>query len=327
MIDRIDRDVSFEVAEGEADRPIDGVLKHRLDVSWGRARELVARGKVSVDGVRIEDATTRVRRGAKVEVKPAARRVETHPRGTLADDAVVHLDTHVVVVRKAPGLSTVPYEDEEMATLEDQVQRWLVKKARQPPHLSIGVVHRIDKETSGLVVFARTFAAKKALSSAFRAHALERRYAAIVHGVLDRARTIESNIVADRGDGLRGRAKDERVGRAIGQHAVTHVTPIEVLSRSIAQDGASLVECRLETGRTHQIRIHLSEARHSLAGDRVYTRDRFKAGLPLIEAPRLMLHAKVLGFAHPITGAPLRFEDPIPEDMQRVIDRLRSKKG
>jgi 23S rRNA pseudouridine1911/1915/1917 synthase len=190
-------------------------------------------------------------------------------------------------------------------------------------------VHRIDKETSGLVVFARTLAAKKVLSQAFRVHAIERRYVAVVHGVLTAPRTIRSHIVKDRGDGLRGAARDPRIGERTGQLSITHVAPIRTLARAGGaesspggRDGATLVACALETGHTHQIRIHLSEAGMPIVGDRVYTRDRLRDGRPLIEAPRAMLHAMVLGFEHPITGKKLRFVDPLPADMDETIAKV-----
>ncbi|MBI2395325.1 MAG: RluA family pseudouridine synthase [Deltaproteobacteria bacterium] len=314
-----DEDHDFVVEPGEAGRPLDGVLRARLGGSWSAVRALVERGKVNVDGARVTDGTVRVRAGAAIAVRPRARRVEP---GMLDDSAIAYFDPHVVVVRKPAGISTIPYEPGERGTLEEKTRLWLVRRAKHAPHASLGVVHRIDKETSGLVVFARTFAAKKVLGQAFRVHAIERRYVAIVHGVLEGKRTFRSHLVDDRGDGLRGTARDPRVGERIGQLSITHVAGIEVLSRDVAQDGATLLACALETGRTHQIRIHLSEARHPLVGDRVYTRDRLRAERPLIEAPRLMLHAMVLGFEHPVTKKPLRFVEPLPEDLRKVASKL-----
>ena len=327
-------DADLVVAREHEGMPADGFLRARLALSWGAARALIERGKVSVDGARLRVIDRRLREGEQVQVRARAPRLD---RAALDDAAIVHVDAHLVVARKPVGLSTVPYdgagggmraraankrEAGEELTFEDLVRRWLVRRAGHAPQASLGVVHRIDKETSGLLVFARTFAAKKALSQAFRVHAIERRYVALVHGVIARAARFESFLLDDRGDGLRGSAKDARVGRAAGQHAVTHVAPIALLSRDAGGDGASAIGCRLETGRTHQIRIHLAEAGHPLLGDRVYTRDRLRAGKVLIEAPRLMLHADVLGFAHPITGEALRFIDPVPDDMLAYARRL-----
>lgn len=307
------------VVEAEDDgRTLEAIVRGRIGGSWGAIRALVGRGKVFVDGAVSTETARRIGSGARIEIRPDARTVEP---GRLDDDRVVHVDPHVVVVRKPAGISTIPFEQGERGTLEDKTHRWLVQRARQPAHASLGIVHRIDKETSGLVVFARTFAAKKVLSQAFRVHAIERRYVAVAHGIV-RRRTIESSLVEDRGDGLRGSLRDRTLGARLGQRAITHVAPIELLSRGDDATTATLVACALETGRTHQIRIHLSEAGHPIVGDRVYTRDRLRAGRSLLEAPRLMLHAAVLGFSHPITGVPLRFVDPVPDDLATVAAAL-----
>jgi 23S rRNA pseudouridine1911/1915/1917 synthase len=172
------------------------------------------------------------------------------------------------------------------------------------------VVHRLDKETSGVMVFTRTLEAKKHLSQQFREHTVERRYLALVHGRLERALVLESYLIEDRGDGLRGSARGTTKG---GQRALTRVTP----KRQLA--GATLVECRLETGRTHQIRIHLSEAGHPLVGERVYIRNYAGAR---IDAPRMMLHAAALGFVHPVDEEPMGFDAPPPADFERLLASL-----
>jgi 23S rRNA pseudouridine1911/1915/1917 synthase len=312
---------------------LDACVRALFGLSWNRARELVRRGKVAVDGQTLTDPTARVRRGAGVVLDLAARRVGRGGSGAeLPKGALVHVDAHVVVVEKPAGISTVPYDPEGMgasiarraepgeeATLDERVRVTLAKRERSrgvPP--SLGVVHRLDKETSGLVVFTRTWAAKKTLTSAFRAHAVHRRYLAIVHGV-PRPGTIRSHLVADRGDGLRG-SVERRRGRAHAlagekaQLAVTHVTLEERLR------DAALVGCRLETGRTHQIRIHLSEAGHPVVGERVYVRGF--AGT-LVPAPRLMLHAAELGFVHPATNREMRWTSALPADMEEMLTFLR----
>ncbi|HEY1957867.1 MAG TPA: RluA family pseudouridine synthase [Polyangiaceae bacterium] len=268
-------------------------MRGALDLSWGKARALVEHGKVFVDGERVLDSAAAVRAGQSIEIRESAPR----PRADVPSDLIVHADAHVVVVRKPSGVSTVPYEDGEKGTLDEMVRRVLKSH-------SLGVVHRIDKETSGLVVFTRTWLAKQSLSAQFRAHTVERRYLAIAHGVVPR-RTITSSLVADRGDGLRGSTRMAN----LGQRAVTHVEPLEV------GRAATLVACRLETGRTHQIRIHLAEMGHPLVGERVYIRDY--AG-PKIQAPRLMLHATLLGFVHPKTERPVRWEEPPPADFKET---------
>jgi 23S rRNA pseudouridine1911/1915/1917 synthase len=167
------------------------------------------------------------------------------------------------------------------------------------------------------VVFTRTWLAKKSLSNQFRHHSTHRRYLAIADGDVP-TQTIRSHLVENRGDGLRGSVEAGRP-RAIppgARLAITHVERVEALQ------GATLIACTLETGRTHQIRIHLSEAGHPLVGERVYIRDAASPSAP-IAAPRLMLHAAELGFVHPATERSLRFEEPIPDDMREILERLR----
>jgi len=173
------------------------------------------------------------------------------------------------------------------------------------------VVHRIDKATSGLLIYAKTKAAELALARQFREHTIERTYLCAVHGAC-RSQRIESRLVADRGDGLRGSARHPDQGK----RAVTHVTVLEPLA------GATLCQVRLETGKTHQIRIHLAEQGHPLIGETVYIRDHRGSQ---IAAPRLLLHAATLGFAHPTTGEALRFDSPPPPDFTAVVDRLRRR--
>jgi 23S rRNA pseudouridine1911/1915/1917 synthase len=284
---------------------IDGFLRGALDLSWGKARALVETGKVFVDGARILDSSAALREGQSVEVKESAPR----PSAEVPDDLIVYVDAHVVVVRKPAGISTVPFEENEKGTLDEIVRRAIEKKfPTKGSRPNLGVVHRLDKETSGLMVFTRTWLAKKGLSAQFRAHTTERRYLAIAHGVVPK-RTITSNIVPNRGDGLRGSGHGE------GQHAVTHVEPIEKLN------GATLISVRLETGRTHQIRIHLSEMGHPILGERVYIRN-FRA--PTLAAPRVMLHATELGFVHPATERPVRWEEAPPKDFVETLSRLRA---
>lgn len=162
------------------------------------------------------------------------------------------------------------------------------------------------------MVFARTVAAERSLVEQFREHSIDRAYLAIVPGEIAQ-QSIESFLARDRGDGKRGSVSDPEQG----QLAVTHVRPIELVN------GYSLVECRLETGRTHQIRIHLSETGHPVCGDKEY---RGPIGRkPMLDrsgAPRLALHAAELGFEHPLTGEPLHFETRLPRDLSAFFKRL-----
>jgi 23S rRNA pseudouridine1911/1915/1917 synthase len=170
------------------------------------------------------------------------------------------------------------------------------------------VVHRIDRATSGLLAFAKTKRAELGLAAQLRAHTMERQYICVAHGVVAAGR-IESMLLADRGDGIRG--STTHTGQ--GKRAITHVTVERALR------GATLCAVRLETGKTHQIRIHLAECGHPLVGETVYIRDY--AG-KLIDSPRLMLHAATLGFVHPITNEHVSLRSPLPPDFTAVVDRL-----
>ncbi len=232
---------------------------------------------------------------------------------------IVYEDDTVVVVNKPAGLTTMRHADEAAefgergkhylpATLADLLPDLLGR-----PDKPLNAVHRIDRDTSGLVVFARTAKAARHLMGQFREHTIERRYLALVRGA-PRAGTIESLLVRDRGDGRRGSAP----APGEGQRAITHVKIIEGLGPF------ALVECRLETGRTHQVRIHLGEAGVPLCGERVY--DRPPDGAPFPDesgAARPMLHAAKLGFRHPDTDEKMSWSCPLPQDMSKLLERLR----
>lgn len=302
-----------------AGSPLDAAVRALFTLSWGKARAHIESGKIRVDGQLETNGLRRVREGAAVALNLAAHR---HRPDDLPRENLLHLDTHLVVVEKPAGISTVPYDESESGTLDEKVRSLLARSSRgagasRPPgRPALGVVHRIDKETSGLLVFTRTWLAKESLTAQFRAHTVHRRYLALVHGYLG-DRVIMSHIMDDRGDGIRGsweRRPGARRGPPEGQRCVTHV---EVLERL---EGASLVACRLETGRTHQIRIHLSEEGHPLLGERVYIRG-FRG--PELPAPRLMLHAAELGFVHPVSEEDTRFSSEPPADFQATLARLR----
>jgi len=284
--------------------------------SWSKARELCTGGRVWVDGERSTDPARRMAAGERIELRtgaPVLRR-EAVPR-----EAVLHCDADVVVVRKPAGLLTVPFEKEDHDTLLSLTRvtvRRLEAALGKDSNPSLRAVQRLDKDTSGLVVFARNVRAQRLLQEQLTEHSVTRRYLALVHGDASDA-IYDSLLVPDRGDGRRGswgvfrKAQGEPPESA--RQATTHVT---VLKRFAV---ASLVACELETGRQHQIRIHLAEAGHPLLGETVYVREWHGAALP---APRLMLHASVLGFVHPRTGRPVRFEDPPPDDFEAVLRNL-----
>ncbi|WP_437967767.1 RluA family pseudouridine synthase [Sorangium sp. So ce260] len=304
-------------------RPLDGAVRALASVSWSDARRLIETGKVLVGNAVATSPRRRVVGGEQIEVRLHAPRPETVRRRKLEGELVVYADASVVVVNKPAGVSTIPYGDEDPAeqagTLDALVREVLAHRDRLRGRAPLGVVQRLDKGTSGLLVFARTLAAKKHLAQQLRVRSMHRQYLALAHGVVPRG-THRSYLVEDRGDGLRGSARE---GRREGQLAVTHVEPIETLRGSLETTGAAgvtLVACRLETGRTHQIRIHLAEAGHPLVGEAVYVRD-YRG--PRIPAPRLMLHAAELGFDHPADDRPMRFQAPPPPDFDEVLERLR----
>jgi len=320
------------VAEEQAGQTLAGLVREiRPATSWRQARELCHNGRVWVDGAPALDPARRLAGGERVEIR--LPRPGTAPAGrpqSVPTAAIVHLDADVAVVRKPAGLLTVPFEragpesrDTLLALTRVAVRR--LETARGLAHNpSLRAVQRLDKETSGLVVFARHVRAQRHLQEQFTAHTVTRRYLALVHGRAADA-TYDTLLVADRGDGLRGSWGGPFPTRRAypgdseppegARQAVTHVTVLEALPE------ATLVACDLETGRQHQIRIHLAEAGHPLVGERVYIRD-WRG--PLLPAPRPLLHAAVLGFVHPRTGKTVRFEEPPPEDFAAALARLRS---
>ena len=301
--------------------------------SWGQLRGLVKTRRVLMNGNVCLDGARRLKLTDVVRVleHPAA------PPAREDDVNVRYLDAHLVIVEKPSGMTSVRHALErswsakrkhEQPTLEDLLPRIIAKKegggrgqgrdrrnaiqrparTRTPP---VRPVHRLDRDTSGLMVFARTVPAERHLGQQFRKHTTGRRYLAVVEGAVEE-QTIETQLVRDRGDGRRGSTEEDDVGK----RAVTHVRPIE------AFDGYTLVECRLETGRTHQIRIHLSEIGHPVCGDKVYG-NATPEQLRRTGAPRLALHATALESEHPQTGRKLSFEMPLPKDLRQFVDRLR----
>ena len=226
-------------------------------------------------------------------------------------------DRDVVVVDKPAGLLSVADEPDNRETAVDYTRTLLRRMNRGGADAALGVVHRLDRDTSGLMVFARTAQAKRALATQFREHTIDRVYHAIVHGAVA-AKRVETFLLLDRGDGMRGSHGHFRRSRGDApieaKRSITHIRPIAALV------GATLVECRLETGRQHQIRIHLSELGHPLVGERVYIRDYVG---PTIEATRPMLHARTLGFMHPRTAERALFHREPPADFQATIESLR----
>jgi len=294
-------------AELSAPTPLEQVLRGRYPgASWSAIRKLVSTGKVALGGAPSTEGRQLVAPGSTIQIRMTAPK--PRPGSQHGLEQLLYCDPQVVVVKKPAGISSVIHEDEP-TSLQEQVRVWLSERERRPcPPLK--VVHRLDKVTSGVMLFARTAAAQAALKEQFRAHTTGRYYTAVAHGRVEDA-TLSFRLVRNRGDGLRGTTKDPNEGT----HSVTHVTVRERLAR------CSVLECRLETGRTHQIRIHLSTIGHPVVGDPVYGRDY--SG-PRLDCPRTLLHASFLSFAHPTQRQRLSFEHPLPEDFDSW---LRNERG
>jgi len=204
---------------------------------------------------------------------------------------------------------------ELVPTLQDVAQAAIARQLnRKPASLPpLRIVHRLDKETSGLLAFARSPLGERMLGLQFRKHTVVRRYLTIVPGAFV-PRTITSALVRDRGDGRRGSTTFANTGKK----ATTHIGVEEKLN------GYTLLSCRLETGRTHQIRIHLSEAGHPVCGDKVYHRKANGQEMPdQSGATRLALHATEFGFEHPASGEHLHWSMPMPADMLKLVEKFR----
>lgn len=319
---------AFAIGRDEHGATLAAVVRGRLNLSWAKAKELVTSRRVKLAGQTCADPAKRVKMGQRVAVveqkrtAPPPLRQKARPlqRMAFAGNIIIrYFDEHILIVDKPPDLTTMRHAD-EAAEFGERGKKFLPKTladflpALVGDGLPIIPVHRIDKDTSGLVVFARNPQAEKYLGDQFRGHTVERRYLAIVRGAPKQDR-VESWLVADRGDGRRGSGPTGQ-----GQRAVTYVKIVERLGP------LSLVECRLETGRTHQVRIHLGEIGCPLAGERIY--DRPVNGAPLPDpsgAKRFALHAAVIGINHPETGRNMKWESPLPDDMQQIIDRSRPK--
>jgi 23S rRNA pseudouridine1911/1915/1917 synthase len=279
-------------------------VKARANVAWSVAKRYIATGKVFVDGACVTEIDHRLAVGQRVELAIAAPR----PRDPEREGVLVYDDAHVVVIDKPAGVNSVPYEERETGTAMDLIRGAWRRMGKPATSVPLHVVHRIDRATSGLLAFAKTKRAELGLAAQFRAHTIDRLYLCVAHGVVA-PRRIESYLVADRGDGLRG--STSRIDQ--GKRAVTHVEVRRALR------GATLCAVRLETGKTHQIRIHLAESGHPLVGETVYIRDYH--GTP-IASPRLLLHAATLGFSHPITSERVELESALPPDFSTIVDRL-----
>lgn len=313
--DRLDRALAALAPEG---------------ISRSRLTNLIRGGAVSQNGETVTDPKTKVKAGAIYDLElPEA--ISAEPEAEAIPLSIIFEDAHLVVVDKPAGMVVHPAPGAENGTLVNALLHHCgdtlsgIGGVRRP-----GIVHRIDKDTSGLLVVAKTDIAHQGLAALFAAHDLDREYLAVTRGAPDRAdpRLMGlPGVTMDppwfRVETLIGRHPGDRKKMAVlrggeGRHAVTR---FQVETRLPPR--AALIRCRLETGRTHQIRVHLSHLGHGLIGDQVYGRSVI-AGLPEVARmfPRQALHAATLGFRHPVTEDQLRFVSPLPQDMSELVAKL-----
>jgi len=306
------------------------------EISRARLQQVIKEGGVSIDGAVVTDLSRKVTEGQKLilvmpEAKPAA------PIGQAIPLDVVFEDEHLIVIDKPAGLVVHPAGGHEDGTLVNALIAHCgdslsgIGGVRRP-----GIVHRLDKDTSGLLVVAKHDKAHRGLAKQFADHGrtgpLERAYLAIVWGAPRRQHgTIEAALERSN----RNREKMAVVGEGKGREAITHFTLVErypplLRGQEEAEPLASLLQCRLETGRTHQIRVHMSHLGHPLLGDQPYgsgfmtkaSRLPEKAQAALADLGRQALHAALLGFEHPVTGEELHFESEPPADFARLQSEL-----
>lgn len=288
-------------------------------LSRERLKALISSGQVSnADGALARDPAMKVAPGARYSVivpdpTPAHNEAQDIPLN------VVFEDEHLIVIDKPAGLVVHPAAGNLDGTLVNALLHHCkgslsgIGGVERP-----GIVHRIDKDTSGLMIAAKTDPAHVGLAAQFAKHSIDRRYKAIVAGV---PRFKEGTVDAPLARSSTDRKKIAIVSDGRGKRAVTHYEVIEPLKR------AALVECRLETGRTHQVRVHMASLGHPLLGDPVYGRSRpeHRELLNRLKFNRQALHAARLGFIHPVTSAALCFDSEIPQDMQELFSELRVK--
>ena len=327
-----DTNESLTVGEVEAGERLDRFLARRLPaLSRSRLQALIRAGKVQRDGAAVDALGHRTRAGETYAVhipepEPA------HPQPQAMPLSIVYEDAHLVVVDKPKGLAVHPGPGHTTGTLVNALIAHCgaslsgIGGVRRP-----GIVHRLDKDTTGLLVVAKSDRAHQGLAEQFAAHGadgrLERRYLAIVWGTLERTRGhIDAALARSRAN----RTKIAVVDAAAGRHAVTRYEVLATYPRGSKEPAASLLALTLETGRTHQVRVHLAHIGHPLLGDMTYGAG-FKASARKLSAQaqaalaaldRQALHAAGLAFVHPITGKRLAFESPLPADMARLTAAL-----
>ena len=297
---------SFEVAEARSGERLDVVVAGELGISRSQAAARIQAGEVTVDGV-LASKQQRLRVGQRVEVSTP---VAASPSAPPPLPPIRFRDDHLVVVAKPPGLVVHPGAGHSTDTLVDALRGAGIPLAAAGGEERPGIVHRLDRDTSGLLVVASTDEAFEELTRQLAAREISRRYLALVAGVPTQRRgRIEAPIAREPGSRT-------RFGVVAGGKPAT--TRYVVLAEGAAPDeqgsAVSLLACTLETGRTHQIRVHLTAIGHPVVGDPVYgTRRRIAAAL---QASRPLLHAASLRFAHPVEDGEVAVDEPMPDDLR-----------
>lgn len=296
---------------------LDKVLADATELSRERIKALISAGDVEIDGRPASSASAKVELGSSflIHIPPP-----DNPQAVPQDIpiAVVYEDEHLIVVDKPAGMVVHPAAGNPDGTLVNALlhhcrgQLSGIGGVARP-----GIVHRIDKDTSGLLVVAKSDKAHEGLAKQFADHSIERRYLAVCNGHPNPpSGTINARI--GRSDANRKKMAVLPDDSSRGKHATTHYHEVERLRH------CSLVECRLETGRTHQVRVHLASIGHALLGDPVYGRPnaQIRPVIKDLEFDRQALHAANLGFEHPVNGNFLRFASELPADMRELIDEV-----
>jgi 23S rRNA pseudouridine1911/1915/1917 synthase len=293
---------------------VDKALAEALpEFSRARIQALMAEGRVSRDGAPVTDGSAKAAAGDyRLEIPPP---VAAEPQPENIPLVVLYEDEHLIVVDKPAGMAMHPAPGSESGTMVNALLHHCGDSLSGIGGvLRPGIVHRIDKDTSGVIVAAKTDAAHQGLSALFAAHDIERAYLALTRGAPSPIKgTIEGAIARSTND-----RKKMALVKTGGRHAVTHYTVARTYG-PLERPLAARVSCRLETGRTHQIRVHLASKGAPCLGDPVYGSGSpaapVKAAMEAAQLSRQALHAAVLGFVHPITGAMVRCESPFPPDM------------
>jgi 23S rRNA pseudouridine1911/1915/1917 synthase len=314
---------SFTVERGRPPERLDRFLaEHLPELTRSQLKRLVEDGLVTLDHAPAK-AGARLKGGETVAVSlPPATPVEALPQPIPLQ--IFYEDAHLIVIDKPAGLVVHPAPGHAQGTLVNALLHHCRDLAGIGGELRPGIVHRLDKDTSGVMVAAKTDAALNSLGSQFKEHTVQRRYVALLHGLLQ----ADSGVI-DRPIGRHPVDRKRMSGQARGGRQA--VTRWRVLRR-FAADRMTLAELVLETGRTHQIRVHLGEMNFPVVGDPVYGGSRRLATITDPQLRRLVqqlnrqaLHARLLGFIHPQSGVYLQFESPLPADMQGVVDYLDGK--